>query len=202
MNSKILVRLIISLVLAYLFTWISFSNVKEFWYFYTFTILFLMSIAYFFSKIKDEVKPFSYIVWGLIFGTLIYVIIAFGYKLIHILPIISSSGINEFITKFAPSTISQYVFLFILIAPGEELFWRGYIQQQLKNWFKPFYAVVISSALFSLSLFFGGSWLGVLGAFIVGILFGLLYEWKKSMQLIILAHITMLVLLFLIFPLI
>ena len=202
MNSQLLVRLILSLFFAYLFTWISFSNEKEFWYFYTFTILFLMSIAYFYTKIKDEVKTLSYIFWGLIYGTLIYAIIAFGYKLIHILPIISASGINDFINKFAPSSISQYVFLFILIAPGEELFWRGYIQQQLKNWFKPFYAVVISSALFSLSLVFSGFGLGILVAFVVGILFGLLYEWKKSMQLIILAHITMLVLLFLVFPLI
>ncbi|WP_391120578.1 CPBP family intramembrane glutamic endopeptidase [Psychrobacillus sp. L3] len=202
MNRQIpLIRLLLSLIIAYSLTWISFSNEKEFWYFYTFTILFLMSIAYFYTKIKDEVKTIRYILLGISFGMLLYAIIAFGYKIIHILPILSTTSIDHFITKFAPSTISEYLLLLILIAPGEELFWRGYIQQQLKRWFKPSYSVVISAALFSLSLVFSGFWLGVLGSFVVGIILGYLYEWKKSMQLIILAHITMLVLLFLVFPL-
>jgi membrane protease YdiL (CAAX protease family) len=59
----------------------------------------------------------------------------------------------------------------------------------------------LASLLFGLSMSFSGFWLGVLAAFTSGMLWGLLYEWKKSMPLIIIAHITMTILLFLVLPL-
>ncbi|WP_413788939.1 CPBP family intramembrane glutamic endopeptidase [Psychrobacillus mangrovi] len=202
MNKQIpLLGLIITLLLAYTFTWITFSNEKVFWYFYTFTVLFLMSIAFFYAKIDDKIKTIEYLLYGLGFGFLMYVIIAGGYKLLEWTPFLSTTSVKQFFSSFAPTSIWHYLLLLFIIAPGEELFWRGYIQQQLKRWMSPTIAIVLSAALFSFSLIFSGFWLGVLGAFISGIILGLLYEWKKSMPLIILTHIVMLVFLFLLFPL-
>lgn len=194
-------RLILSLLLVYALTWITFSNDKVFWYFYTFTILFLMSIAFYYAKIEDELKTFQYFILGIIFGTLTYILMLVGYKLIDIAPFTSTKSVDAFVTKFGPSTIWHYLLLLLIIAPGEELFWRGFIQQQLKKYLSPTYAIIVSAALFGFSLIFSGFWYVMLGAFVAGLVFGLLYEWKKSMPLIILAHITMLVLLLLVFPL-
>lgn len=193
--------LILSLLFVYAFTWITFSNDKVFWYFYTFTILFLMSMAFYYAKIEDELKTFQYFILGILFGTLTYILMLVGYKLIDIAPFTSTKSVDAFVTKFGPSTIWHYLLLLLIIAPGEELFWRGFIQQQLKKYLSPTYAIIVSAALFGFSLIFSGFWYGMLGAFFTGLVFGFLYEWKKSMPLIILAHITMLVLLLLVFPL-
>lgn len=194
-------NLLFCLFFAYAFTWITFSNDKVFWYFYTFTTLFLMSMAFYYAKIEDEVKTLEYLILGIGYGVLTYVIIAGGYKLLEIIPVFSTSSVDHFISKFGPNAIWHYLLLLFIVAPAEELFWRGFIQQQLKRWLSPFYAVILSSALFGLSLIFSGFWIGVLGAFLSGLIWGFIYEWKKSMPLIVIAHITMLILLFLILPL-
>ena len=42
---------------------------------------------------------------------------------------------------------------------------------------------------------------GAIAAFVTGIILGALYEWKKSLPLIIIAHETFIILLFLVLPL-
>lgn len=202
MNRHIsIIGFILSLLFAYAFTWVTFSNEKVFWYFYTFTILFLMSFSFFYGKISDNVKTSNYVVLSILTGILLYIILALGYFLIEVLPFTSVKDIDKFSHKFGPTSIWHFLLLLFLIAPGEELFWRGYIQQQIKRWISPIASVVVTAGLFSLTFFFSGFWFGMLGAFVVSIVLGLMYEWKKSMPLIILSHITMLVLLFLLFPL-
>lgn len=193
-------QLIIPLIFAYAFTWLTFSNVKVFWYFYAFTTLFLMSLAYYSAKIEDELNTFHYLILSIAFGALTYALLFIGYKLIDLTPFMSTKSINSFIHKFGPSSIWHYLLLLFIIAPGEEIFWRGFIQQQLKKYLPPVFAITVAAALFSMSFAISGFWLGVLAAFIVSLVFGFLYEWKKSMPLIILAHITMLILLFLVIP--
>lgn len=193
-------RLILSLVFAYAFSWLTFSNDKVFWYFYTFTVLFLMSTAYFYAKIEDELKTIHYLFLSIAFGAIMYALLLIGYKIIDLTPFTSTKSIHAFMKKFGPSSLWHYLLLLFIIAPGEELFWRGYIQQQLKKYLSPMFAIILGAALFSFSFVFSGFWLGIIAAFVVGLLLGYLYEWKKSMPLIILAHITMLVLLFLFVP--
>ncbi|WP_313891466.1 type II CAAX endopeptidase family protein [Psychrobacillus sp.] len=192
--------LIPALLTAYALTWVTFSNEKVFWYFYTFTILFLMSLVFYYAKIEDKVKTLEYLLYGIAFGILLYGVLAAGYKALELVPSFSTTTVDRFFQKFGPTSLWNYLLLVFIIAPGEELFWRGFIQQQLKRWLSPFYAIVASSMLFGLSLLFSGFWLGMLGAFVIGLILGALYEWKKSMPLIILAHITMIVLLFLVLP--
>lgn len=202
MNRQSPNRLLIpALLTAYVLTWVTFSNDKVFWYFYTFTILFLMSLVFFYAKIEDKVKTLEYLLYGIAFGILLYGVLAAGYKALEVIPSFSTTSVDRFFRKFGPTSLWNYLLLIFIIAPGEELFWRGFIQQQLKRWLSPSYAIVASSMLFGLSLLFSGFWLGMLGAFIISLIMGALYEWKKSMPLIILAHITMIVLLFLVLPL-
>ena len=153
-------RLIIPLVFAYAFAWLTFSNEKVFWYFYTFTTLFLMSLAYYNVKIEDELKTVHYLILSIAYGALTYALLFIGYKLIDITPFMSSKSINSFIKTFGPSSIWHYLLLLFIIAPGEELFWRGFIQQQLKKYLPTAFAITVGAALFSLSFVFSGFWLG------------------------------------------
>jgi len=194
-------RWIVFLPAAYILLYFTFSNSTIFWYMYTFTTLIFMAIAFVQSKIEDDVQTWEYIVFGIGYGTLTYGIIAAGFKLFSLFTDQTALSVEDFLRDYGPNTIWHYLLLMFVVAPGEELFWRGFVQQKLKTYMSPFLAVISASLLFGLSLSFSGFWLGVLAACFSGLIWGLLYEWKRSMPLIIIAHITMTILLFLILPL-
>ncbi len=168
---------------------------------YTFTMLLIMALSFISGKIEDDVQTWEYLVFGVGYGTLTYGLIATAFRFFSIFTDQAAISIDHFLTNFGPVTVWHYLLLILIIAPGEELFWRGIIQQKLKAYMSPFFAVLVASFLFGLSMSFSGFWLGVLAAIVSGFFWGILYEWKKSMPLIIVAHITMTILLFLVLPL-
>lgn len=194
-------RWIVMLVGVYVLLLFTFMNETIFWYMYTFTMLLFMALSFVLVKMEDEVQTWEYLVFGIGYGTLTYGLIATAYRLASIFTDDAAISVERFLSVYGPTTVWHYLLLMLIIAPGEELFWRGFIQQKLKNYMSPFFAVLVASLLFGLSMSFSGFWLGVLAAVTSGMLWGILYEWKKSMPLIIIAHITMTILLFLILPL-
>lgn len=194
-------RWMIYLPAAYVLMFLTFFNSTIFWYMYTFTTLLFMAIAFVQIKMEDDVQTWEFLIFGVGYGTLTYGIIATGFRLFTLFTDQTSISVENFLRDFGPITVWHYLLLMLIIAPGEELFWRGFVQQKLKAYMSPFFAVITASLLFGLSLAFSGFWLGVLAACFSGIIWGLLYEWKRSMPLIIIAHITMTILLFLVLPL-
>lgn len=189
------------LIVVYALLYVTFLNENLFWYMYTFTMLLFMALSLVLGEIEDDVQTWEYLVFGIGYGTLTYGIIATAYRFTSIFSDEVAISVERFLNIYGPTTIWHYILLILIIAPGEELFWRGFIQQKLKSYMSPFFAVLTSSLLFGLSMSFSGFWLGVLAAVTSGILWGFLYEWKKSMPLIIITHITMTILLFLVLPL-
>lgn len=193
--------LILLIPLAFwLYNW-SFENTAIFWYMYTFAILVLMSIALVYSKIADELPTWKSMLFGLGYGTFIYGIIVLGYLLLQIFPVHIESSVSKFLSALAPTTIWHYLLLMFIIVPGEEIFWRGLVLQRLKQYMPTAAAIVFSSILFGLVLGLGGFWPGQLAGLAAGLVLGAVYEWKRSMPLIIIAHLVMIVLLFLVRPL-
>jgi membrane protease YdiL (CAAX protease family) len=78
--------------------------------------------------------------------------------------------------------------LVIAIVPaiGEELLFRGYLQQSFSNWLSnPHVAIIVTAVLFSaIHLHFQA----FLPRFILGVLLGYLFYWSGSLWLPILAH--------------
>ncbi|MCZ8536503.1 CPBP family intramembrane metalloprotease [Paenisporosarcina quisquiliarum] len=194
-------RWTVLLVIVYLLLFLTFSFEVIFWYMYTFTMLLFMALSFVLGKMEDEVQTWEYLIFGIGYGTLTYGLIATAYRFFSIFTDQAAVSVERFLSDYGPTTVWHYLLLMLIIAPGEELFWRGFIQQKLKRYMSPFFAVLVASLLFGLSMAFSGFWLGVLAAVTSGLLWGLLYEWKKSMPLIIIAHITMTILLFLVLPL-
>lgn len=193
-------RSLVALLFVYTMLYFTFQYDKVFWYLYAFTILVTMAIVIVSGKVQDELPTWRYLLFGIGYGTVTYGIIRIGYWLIRHIDYSLVKSVKKFLVVYGPMNIWHFMLLIIVIAIGEELFWRGYIQQQLKQWFQTKVAVVVASLLFALSIMLGGFWLGAIAAFIVSMIFGSLYEWKKSMPLIIVAHIVFVLLLFLILP--
>jgi membrane protease YdiL (CAAX protease family) len=88
------------------------------------------------------------------------------------------------------STISDLLYTLIVIAVvpaiGEELLFRGYLQQKISKWLKtPHAAIVITAFLFSVIHLDPQ---GIIPRFALGVLLGYLYYWSGSLWLPILAH--------------
>ena len=81
-----------------------------------------------------------------------------------------------------------YTILVIAVVPaiGEELLFRGYLQQKLGNWLSnPHTAILITAFLFSAIHF---HFQGMIPRFALGVLLGYLFYWSNSLWLPILAH--------------
>jgi membrane protease YdiL (CAAX protease family) len=193
--------LILLLPLAFALYSIAFQDTAVFWYMYTFTLLVLISFSVLSSKIFDELATWKSLIFGLGYGTLIYAVIAGGYQVLKLLPFNIEESAASFLSAFAPTSIWHYLLLMFIIVPGEEIFWRGFVQQKLKSYLPAVYSVIISALLFGLALGFSGFVPGVFAGIVTGIILGFLYEWKRSMPLLIIAHLVMMVLLFLVLPL-
>ncbi|HEY4622318.1 type II CAAX endopeptidase family protein [Solibacillus sp. FSL R7-0668] len=195
------ITLLLSLIFLYSMMFFTFYEKAIFWYLYAFTLLVGIAIALVSSKFEDRIPTWQYLIYGIGYGTITYGFVKLGYILLPYIDANVTSEIPKFLNNYGPQHIFHYIMLIFIIAVGEEMFWRGYVQQQLKRYTSPAWAVFITAILFSLSLAISGFIPGALAAIVAGLLWGALYEWKKSLPLIIVAHIVFVLLLFLVLPL-
>ncbi|MDN4492328.1 CPBP family intramembrane glutamic endopeptidase [Ureibacillus aquaedulcis] len=200
-KSKQLIGLLLSLLFIYVMLYITFKEINIFWYLYTFTLLVGIAIAVIYGRLKDELSTWQYLLFGIGYGTILYGIVRLGHFLISNINAGTEKTILTFLENYGPDNIWHYLLLIFIIVIGEELFWRGFVQQHLKNWVSPGLAVIITSILFALSVAISGFWPGAIAAFLAGLAWGFLYEWKKSLPLIIVSHEIFILLLFMILPL-
>lgn len=200
--SKQTIVLLLSLVFMYTLLFYTFEEKVIFWYLYAFTLLIGMAISLVSATFEDRIPTWQYLIFGIGYGTITYGIVKLGYI---VLPFIDKNIVNDvskFLETYGPTNIWHYILLIFIIAVGEEMFWRGYVQQQLKRYTQTKYAVFITAILFSLSIAISGFTAGIIAAFVAGLLWGTLYEWKKSLPLIIVTHVVFILLLFLVLPIV
>lgn len=176
-------------------------NAGVFWYLYTFSLLICMAVTVVQGEFFDEQPTWHYLMYGIGYGTLLYGIVRVSYEILVKLFPTTKQSIAMFLESYGPTNIWHFSLLILIIVVGEEMFWRGFVQQQLKQHMSTLYAVLTASFLFSLSLLILGFVLGAVCAFVAGIIFGLLYEWKRSLPMIIVMHAVFVILLFLVLPL-
>lgn len=198
--SKHLIILLLSLIFIYVSMYFTFEEKKIFWYLYTFTLLVGMAISILYGKFKDELPTWKYILFGIGFGTITYGIIRLGYIILKYVDDDLLKTIRKFLETYGPNNIWHYLLLILFVVVGEELFWRGYVQETLKQFVSPIVSCVITSLLFALAIALSGFIPGMIAAFFVAFIFGLLYEWKQSMPLVIIAHEVFILLFFLVLP--
>ncbi len=202
MKHKQTIALLLSLLFVYAMLIYTFKEEAIFWYLYAFTLLVGIAVALIFGKFEDRLPTWQYLIYGIGYGTITYGIVKLGYILLPYIDSTAEKDISKFLETYGPTNIWHYLMLIFIIVIGEEIFWRGYVQQQLKRFTSPMYAVFITALLFSISLAISGFLPGAVAAIVAGLIWGSLYEWKKSLPLIIVAHLTFVLLLFLILPII
>lgn len=195
-------KVLVGLLLAYLLISISFDYKQQvFWYLYTATMLVLISITIMNEKIADKAVNTKHMIIGIISGVGLYLIVVTGNWIFAILPGNFDKIVATLYDRFSPEWFWTYLALIFIIAPGEELFWRGFIQKRIMNNMGIYSSVFTSAALYAGAFIFTDYPILIITAFVSGIFWGFLYVWKRSIPLLIVSHLLFDLLLLIFFPL-
>ncbi|WAA13212.1 CPBP family intramembrane glutamic endopeptidase [Fervidibacillus halotolerans] len=196
-------KIIIGIIIAHILLFFTFDQSKVFWYILTGTTLFLISYTIMNEDLDDQLSVLSYLFFGFISGLFLYSLFWAGNSLFDLLN--WSSLQNQVVSlyeKFSPDSIWHYIVLVLVIIPGEEIFWRGFILKRLSKYMANWTSILLSSVLYASVYIYSGYFVLVLAAVISGLIWGLLYVWKRSIPLVIISHLTFDLLLFVFLPLI
>jgi uncharacterized protein len=102
--------------------------------------------------------------------------------------------------KAGASTWKIWLLLVFVIGPGEELFWRGYLQRRFSRQFGRMNGFAIATALYALVHLLSGNPMLVLAAVVCGVAWGLLYMQFESAVLNAVSHTAWDLVVFLVLP--
>jgi uncharacterized protein len=195
------IKLVLGIMIAHLLLFFTFQDRAVFWYIFTASMLFLISYSIMAEEVEDEASFRSYLFYGAVSGILLYGLFWTGHFLIEILNLPFASQIGRLYSRLSPEVIWHYIVLILIIIPGEEIFWRGFVQKRLQSCIRPGWAVPLAALLYASVHFYSGYPVLALAALAAGLFWGYLYAWKKSLPLVIVSHLIFDLLIFVILPL-
>ncbi len=196
MDRKDRTGIFISLAAAAILFSILFAGIYfDFWLQLALSILILIFLAFWFSG--DDIKKqlnlpagdlgFS-ILLGLVSTVFLYLIFLIGNDLAIFFLSFGKSGISGIYGLGEKVDLRMIAFLLVLIiGPGEEIFWRGYLQKSLTKEYGKLGVVIIILAYAGVHLASGNTML-ILAAFAGGVFWGLLYYYYRNLWANIISH--------------
>lgn len=180
----------------------------DFWWWISVNIILLIFISQylttnFFQSIiadfRDEIL--KKIGLGLLTASLLYLIFLFGNYLSRQLFSFAGSGIHAVYDFKSGKNLWRIVLLlFFIIGPGEEIFWRGFLQQQFSQHFNPRAGFIIVALLYTFIHVGSGNIMLILAALVCGISWGLLYCYFQSITINMISHLVWDLMVFIVWP--
>ncbi len=81
-----------------------------------------------------------------------------------------------------------FLLLFFITGPGEEIFWRGFLQARLMEKWGPFLGYVAVTFVYAGVHLFSANLILILAALVAGAFWGGLYLWRRDLLLLIVSH--------------
>ena len=194
-------RLILGILIAHLLLFFTFEDKDVFWYIFTASMLVLISYSIIHEEIEDNTSTLTYLTLGVASGLGLFGLFWLGSFLFEMLNLPFANQISRLYGRFSPELIWHYLVLVLILAPGEEIFWRGFIQKRLSKYFSMKMSIGLSVILYASVHLYSGEFILVLAAIIAGLAWSILYAWKRSLPLVIVSHIVFDLLLFVFIPL-
>ncbi|KMK76666.1 CAAX protease [Alkalihalobacillus pseudalcaliphilus] len=179
------------------FTWQPLS----FWMLFSISYVLLILIALLQSKPVIPLHHQHGWLVAFIGGIGIYLLFAIGKAFLILFQIPLLESLEQLYQLVQPNSWIQWLCLFIIIIPGEELFWRYYVLNRALVQFSPQHSILLATLLYSAVHLFSGSILLVLAAFIAGFIWNVLYYYTKNIFAVIWSHIVFNICLLILFPL-
>ncbi|MFH0952782.1 MAG: type II CAAX endopeptidase family protein [Verrucomicrobiota bacterium] len=139
--------------------------------------------------------------WGILAAVLLYVVFFAGNLLARRLFPFAAGGIQAVYQLRQEASFARILSLMVFwIGPGEEVFWRGYLQGSLARRFGAVSGYLMASALYAAVHLPSGNPMLVLAAAVCGLFWGWLYLRWGSIVLNAVSHTAWDIAVFLLFP--
>jgi len=180
----------------------------DFWYWMSSNLLILLTLTFIAdnsnaTEIRKDfsVMPYRKAIMGILFAGILFIIFYLGNFLIRQLVEGAAEGIqNVYSFKQQASPLRIGILMLLIIGPGEELFWRGYLQRRLSMRFGKATGFLLATMLYTAVHIATGNIVLVLAALICGLFWGWLYMKYQSMIINVVSHTVWDVGVFLLLP--
>lgn len=163
-------------------------SVGNFWLKIGLSVIFisLYSLIWQRPKISFEINS---ILLGSVSSLLLYLIFLIGNKLASYIFIESYTQVESiYLLGVGTNKIFVFILLLFITGPGEEIFWRGFIQDHLMIKSGYLKGYIITTIIYSTIHIFSGNPILILASFVAGAFWGLLYLWKRDLLIQIVSH--------------
>lgn len=148
--------------------------------------VFLYSLFWQRPKISFQLRS---VLLGLLSAALLYVIFLLGDKLAsYILPGANAQVGGIYSLGAGTSKVVVFLLLFFITSPGEEIFWRGFLQDRLMRIWGNFSGYLIATTIYAGVHVFSWNLVLILAALVAGSFWGFLYLWKRDLLIQITFH--------------
>lgn len=139
--------------------------------------------------------------FGLISAAVLYGIFYLGYVLSpYIVPGATTQVVG--IYDMGTNTDRRLIFFLLLLitGPGEEIFWRGFLQERLMGKYGNAAGFILTTFIYGSIHIFSLNFMLTMAAYVAGAFWGALYLWKRDLTMVIVSHSLWSAVIFAIFP--
>jgi CAAX protease family protein len=171
-------------------------GIFDFWWWLSTNLVVLVMIIAMFDHtwaqaIRKDLsdKILAKIFFGILSAVLLYVVFAVGNIVSRQFFPFAESGIQDvYAFKMGASRYRIAILMLLIIGPGEELFWRGYLQRNFQKRMGQFSGFLMATGFYALVHMGSGNTMLVLAAAVCGLFWGYLYLKYHSMALNVVSH--------------
>ena len=168
----------------------------DFWWWMSLNVILLVSFGFYSDKsylsliLKDfQDGLLKKIGLGILSAGLLYAVFFIGNEVSReIFPFAGTEIGQVYSFKQNASALRIILLMIFIIGPGEEFFWRGYLQRHWQNRFGKIKGFVIAAVLYALVHAASGNIMLVLSAGVCGLFWGFLYLRTRSILMICVSH--------------
>jgi membrane protease YdiL (CAAX protease family) len=160
----------------------------NFWVKIGLSVIAVSSYSLFWQRPQISFRLHSFL-WGLLSAAVLYVIFFLGNTLaLYILPGAKTQVGGIYSLGGGTSQVLVFLLLFFITGPGEEIFWRGFLQDRLMKRWGAFQGFVVATFIYAGVHVFSFNLILILAALVAGAFWGLLYLWKRDLLIQITSH--------------
>jgi len=209
MGSTWAITLIAGVLFTPLFMTQGLGRFDFWWWMSTNLTILLVLVAIFdrqwWSEIRIDIKHRTLLKvgFGVLSALFLYIVFYTGNIVSRQIFSFAKSGIeNVYAFKSGVSPFRIAVLMVLLIGPGEELFWRGFLQRRLQMEQGRWRGFIIATSIYTLVHLASGNAMLIFAAGLCWLFWGFFYVQKGSILLNIVSHTVWDVAIFLVFPVI
>ncbi len=180
----------------------------DFWYWMSANLALLLTLVFITdrsngSELKRDfgIAPGRKILYGLLAAFGLFLLFYAGNYLIRLIIEQAGEGIqNVYAFKQDASPWRIALLMLLIIGPGEELFWRGYLQRHLAGRIGKVSGFLLAAFIYTAVHIATGNAVLVLAALVCGVFWGWLYMKYRSMLINIVSHTAWDIAVFILLP--